>query len=103
VTATLIDGRALAARVREQVAAEVTGLAPPGLATVLVGDDPYLSSVVVPVQGPRVLTAKYRKYYELSSNLAIIETRLSVIRVRTGGANYFGTCPRASPMQPPCG
>jgi len=40
VTATLIDGRALAARVREQVAAEVTALAPPGLATVLVGDDP---------------------------------------------------------------
>ena len=36
----MIDGRALAARVREQVAAEVTVLAPPGLATVLIGDDP---------------------------------------------------------------
>lgn len=40
MTATLIDGKALAARVRKQVAAEVTALAPPGLATVLVGDDP---------------------------------------------------------------
>jgi methylenetetrahydrofolate dehydrogenase (NADP+) / methenyltetrahydrofolate cyclohydrolase len=40
VTATLIDGKALAARIREQVKAEVNALAPPGLATVLVGDDP---------------------------------------------------------------
>jgi methylenetetrahydrofolate dehydrogenase (NADP+)/methenyltetrahydrofolate cyclohydrolase len=45
VGATIIDGKAVAARVREQVAAEVhelrerTGTAP-GLATVLVGDDP---------------------------------------------------------------
>jgi methylenetetrahydrofolate dehydrogenase (NADP+) / methenyltetrahydrofolate cyclohydrolase len=45
VSATIIDGRAIAARVREQVAEEVaafseqTGLTP-GLATVLVGEDP---------------------------------------------------------------
>jgi methylenetetrahydrofolate dehydrogenase (NADP+) / methenyltetrahydrofolate cyclohydrolase len=45
VTATIIDGRAIAARVREQVAKEVaefteqTGQTP-GLATVLVGEDP---------------------------------------------------------------
>jgi methylenetetrahydrofolate dehydrogenase (NADP+)/methenyltetrahydrofolate cyclohydrolase len=45
VSARIIDGRAIAARVREQVAREVgvfrehTGRAP-GLATVLVGDDP---------------------------------------------------------------
>lgn len=37
----LIDGKAVAARVREQVREEVAGLAtPPGLATILVGDDP---------------------------------------------------------------
>jgi methylenetetrahydrofolate dehydrogenase (NADP+)/methenyltetrahydrofolate cyclohydrolase len=41
----VIDGKAVAARVRERVAAEVPALAeslgrPPGLATVLVGDDP---------------------------------------------------------------
>jgi methylenetetrahydrofolate dehydrogenase (NADP+) / methenyltetrahydrofolate cyclohydrolase len=45
VAATVIDGKAVAARVREEVAAGVAELvaetgAPPGLATVLVGDDP---------------------------------------------------------------
>lgn len=40
VTATLIDGRSLAARIRDQVAAEVKALGAVGLATVLVGDDP---------------------------------------------------------------
>jgi methylenetetrahydrofolate dehydrogenase (NADP+)/methenyltetrahydrofolate cyclohydrolase len=45
VSATVIDGKAVAAGVRERVAAEAAGLAgelgrPPGLATVLVGDDP---------------------------------------------------------------
>jgi len=45
VTATLIDGKAIAARVRGEVAEEVATFAeqrgrPPGLATVLVGDDP---------------------------------------------------------------
>jgi methylenetetrahydrofolate dehydrogenase (NADP+) / methenyltetrahydrofolate cyclohydrolase len=39
--ARVIDGKAVAARVRERVAEEVARLpAPPGLATVLVGDDP---------------------------------------------------------------
>jgi methylenetetrahydrofolate dehydrogenase (NADP+) / methenyltetrahydrofolate cyclohydrolase len=41
MTATLIDGTAVAERVRKKVAADVAGLgASPGLATVLVGDDP---------------------------------------------------------------
>jgi methylenetetrahydrofolate dehydrogenase (NADP+) / methenyltetrahydrofolate cyclohydrolase len=45
VTATIIDGKAIAARVRARVAEEVAefvshGGRPPGLATVLVGDDP---------------------------------------------------------------
>jgi methylenetetrahydrofolate dehydrogenase (NADP+)/methenyltetrahydrofolate cyclohydrolase len=40
LTATLMDGRATAARVRAQVADEVSELAPIRLATVLVGDDP---------------------------------------------------------------
>jgi methylenetetrahydrofolate dehydrogenase (NADP+) / methenyltetrahydrofolate cyclohydrolase len=40
VPATLIDGKALAAKVREEVAAEVAELGGVGLATVLVGDDP---------------------------------------------------------------
>jgi methylenetetrahydrofolate dehydrogenase (NADP+) / methenyltetrahydrofolate cyclohydrolase len=43
--ATIIDGKAVAARIREEVAREVAKVvaergAPPGLATVLVGDDP---------------------------------------------------------------
>ena len=40
VTATLMDGKALAARIRAGVAEEVAGLGHVGLATVLVGDDP---------------------------------------------------------------
>jgi methylenetetrahydrofolate dehydrogenase (NADP+)/methenyltetrahydrofolate cyclohydrolase len=45
VTATVIDGKAVGAAVRERVRGEVEGLTaeigrPPGLATVLVGDDP---------------------------------------------------------------
>jgi methylenetetrahydrofolate dehydrogenase (NADP+) / methenyltetrahydrofolate cyclohydrolase len=40
VTATTIDGKALAAKVREEVAAEVAELDHVGLATVLAGDDP---------------------------------------------------------------
>jgi len=43
--ATIIDGKAVAARVRAEVAAGVSALVaetrgPPGLATVLVGEDP---------------------------------------------------------------
>jgi methylenetetrahydrofolate dehydrogenase (NADP+) / methenyltetrahydrofolate cyclohydrolase len=38
--AQMIDGRALAARVREEVAAEVEELGDVGLTTILVGDDP---------------------------------------------------------------
>jgi methylenetetrahydrofolate dehydrogenase (NADP+)/methenyltetrahydrofolate cyclohydrolase len=40
VTATTIDGKALAAKVREEVAAEVADIGHVGIATVLVGDDP---------------------------------------------------------------
>jgi methylenetetrahydrofolate dehydrogenase (NADP+)/methenyltetrahydrofolate cyclohydrolase len=41
VTATIIDGKAVAAAIREEVAAEVARMGrTPGLATVLVGDDP---------------------------------------------------------------
>jgi len=41
LSATIIDGKAVAARVRAEVAAEVARMdTPPGLATVLVGDDP---------------------------------------------------------------
>ena len=40
MTATIIDGKALAAKVRDEVAASVAELGHVGLATVLVGDDP---------------------------------------------------------------
>jgi methylenetetrahydrofolate dehydrogenase (NADP+)/methenyltetrahydrofolate cyclohydrolase len=41
MAARIIDGKAVAARVRERVAEEVAALpSPPGLATILVGDDP---------------------------------------------------------------
>jgi methylenetetrahydrofolate dehydrogenase (NADP+) / methenyltetrahydrofolate cyclohydrolase len=40
MTATLMDGKALAAKVQEEVARDVAALGEIGLATVLVGDDP---------------------------------------------------------------
>jgi methylenetetrahydrofolate dehydrogenase (NADP+) / methenyltetrahydrofolate cyclohydrolase len=41
MAARIIDGKAVAARIRERVAREVAEMAtPPGLATILVGDDP---------------------------------------------------------------
>jgi methylenetetrahydrofolate dehydrogenase (NADP+) / methenyltetrahydrofolate cyclohydrolase len=41
MAARIIDGKALAARIRERVKAEIAELpSPPGLATILVGDDP---------------------------------------------------------------
>lgn len=41
MAARVIDGKAVAARIRERVRQEVSGLpAPPGLATILVGEDP---------------------------------------------------------------
>jgi methylenetetrahydrofolate dehydrogenase (NADP+) / methenyltetrahydrofolate cyclohydrolase len=40
VTATIIDGKALGAKVREEVAVSVAELGHVGLATILVGDDP---------------------------------------------------------------
>jgi len=40
MTATLIDGKTLAAKVREEIAADVAQLDHVGIATVLVGDDP---------------------------------------------------------------
>jgi methylenetetrahydrofolate dehydrogenase (NADP+)/methenyltetrahydrofolate cyclohydrolase len=47
MAATIIDGKAVAARVREPVKAEVAKLdAPPGLATILVGDDPASATYV---------------------------------------------------------
>ncbi|HXH88800.1 MAG TPA: bifunctional 5,10-methylenetetrahydrofolate dehydrogenase/5,10-methenyltetrahydrofolate cyclohydrolase [Gaiellaceae bacterium] len=40
MTATIMDGKALAARIRAEVAADVAELGHVGLATILVGDDP---------------------------------------------------------------
>jgi methylenetetrahydrofolate dehydrogenase (NADP+)/methenyltetrahydrofolate cyclohydrolase len=46
-SARIIDGKAVAARIREQVAREVEALpSPPGLATILVGDDPASATYV---------------------------------------------------------
>jgi methylenetetrahydrofolate dehydrogenase (NADP+)/methenyltetrahydrofolate cyclohydrolase len=47
VSAQILDGKAVAARVKSEVAAAIAGLdRPPGLATVLVGDDPASHSYV---------------------------------------------------------
>ena len=60
MSATIIDGKAFAARLREQVAAEVAELktkgVQPGLAVVLVGDDPA-SQVYVRNKGEQTLAA----------------------------------------------
>jgi methylenetetrahydrofolate dehydrogenase (NADP+) / methenyltetrahydrofolate cyclohydrolase len=59
VAAKVIDGKAVAAGVRERVAADVRELGseigrPPGLATVLVGDDP--ASAISSCRCPRAST-----------------------------------------------
>ena len=56
MSATVIDGKAFAARVRGQVAAHVAALAPlvPGLAVVLVGEDPA-SQVYVRAKGKQTV------------------------------------------------
>ena len=60
MSASLIDGTAVAERVRKQVAAEVAALAtPPGLATVLVGDDPA-SAIYVRNKRKRCIEAGMR-------------------------------------------
>jgi methylenetetrahydrofolate dehydrogenase (NADP+)/methenyltetrahydrofolate cyclohydrolase len=47
MTATLIDGTGLASRIRKRVADEIAALpVPPGLATVLIGDDPASQTYV---------------------------------------------------------
>src|SRR5215218_760561 len=47
MSARVIDGKAVAARVREQVAREVEAMdRGPGLATILVGDDPASATYV---------------------------------------------------------
>src|SRR5690606_35670760 len=60
VTARLLDGTALAHRVREEVARDVARLPePPGLATVLIGDDPA-SAVYVRSKRRRCVEAGIR-------------------------------------------
>jgi methylenetetrahydrofolate dehydrogenase (NADP+)/methenyltetrahydrofolate cyclohydrolase len=47
MSARIIDGAAVAARIREQVARDVSSMpSPPGLATILVGDDPASATYV---------------------------------------------------------
>src|SRR5919106_5126862 len=47
MSARIIDGKAVAARIRAQVAGEIEGMdVTPGLATVLVGDDPASATYV---------------------------------------------------------
>ncbi|MCT7660677.1 bifunctional methylenetetrahydrofolate dehydrogenase/methenyltetrahydrofolate cyclohydrolase FolD [Mycobacterium deserti] len=60
MSATLIDGRAVAERIRKQVAADVGALATsPGLATILVGDDPA-SAIYVGNKRKQCVTAGMR-------------------------------------------
>ena len=62
--AKLMDGKALAERVRSEVAAEVRELGELGLATVLVGDDPasdiYVRRKHEAAQEVGILTRDYR-------------------------------------------
>jgi len=59
VTATVIDGKALAAKVRAEVAGDVAELGDVGIATVLVGDDPA-SHVYINLKQKAATTAGIR-------------------------------------------
>ena len=53
MAATMMDGKALAAKVRASVAEDVRGLGHVGLATLLVGDDPASDVYIRLKQRPR--------------------------------------------------
>src|SRR6185369_14926671 len=59
MTAVLMDGRALAARIRAEVAEEVRALGGVGLTTVLVGDDPA-SDVYIRLKHKAAVEAGFR-------------------------------------------
>ncbi len=62
MTATLIDGKAFAAKLRGEIAAAVANMArPPGLAVVLVGDDPA-SAVYVKSKGKQTVEVGMRSF-----------------------------------------
>ena len=84
MTARIIDGKAIAASLRAQVASEVGRLVAehrlqPGLAVVLVGDDPA-SSVYVRSKSKQTVEAGMRSFdYRLSANVAQAEL-LALVR-----------------------
>lgn len=90
MSATVIDGKAVARSVRERVAQEVATLPqPPGLATVLVGDDPA-SAVYVASKRKQCVQAGMRDLHEHlpgdigQGKLAEVIDRLSVDGQVTG-------------------
>ena len=79
MTATVIDGKAFAATVREKVAAHVTRLKEehgitPGLAVVLVGEDPA-SQVYVRSKGKQTVEVGMQSY-EFKRDIDITEDEL---------------------------
>jgi methylenetetrahydrofolate dehydrogenase (NADP+)/methenyltetrahydrofolate cyclohydrolase len=70
MTARLIDGALVAEKIRKQVASDIAGLAtPPGLATILIGDDPA-SAIYVRNKRKRCVEAGMRDMHQhLAANI----------------------------------
>jgi methylenetetrahydrofolate dehydrogenase (NADP+)/methenyltetrahydrofolate cyclohydrolase len=90
VTAVLIDGTAVAARIRTQVAADVARLAtPPGLATVLVGEDPA-SAIYVRNKRKRCVEAGMRDVHRHLPGDITQDAALAVIDHLATDSNVTG-------------
>jgi methylenetetrahydrofolate dehydrogenase (NADP+)/methenyltetrahydrofolate cyclohydrolase len=90
VTAVLIDGTAVAARIRRQVTADVARLAsPPSLATVLVGEDPA-SAVYVRNKRKRCVEAGMRDVHRHLPGDITQDAALAVIDQLASDSNVTG-------------
>ena len=110
MTATLIDGKAFAARLRERVGARALEFAAaagrkPGLAVVLVGDDPA-SQVYVGSKGKATLAANMNSYeHRLPADtsaatlagLSVMPTALAADPARKPSCRNVRQAPSTSP------
>ncbi len=82
MTATILDGRAVAARVKEEVASAVAEMpSTPGLATVLVGDDPASHSYVRGKRNDAAEVGIRSVHHELDSSISQDELHTLIDRL----------------------
>src|SRR3954449_6356216 len=91
MAAQVIDGKAVAARVRAEVAQGVEAFVaergrPPGLATVLIGDDPGLQDLILGLAQPGPLRDEVAAKYPTAALATLAADVVSWPDLRPGGA-----------------